>query len=155
LNYLEKVNNKIYLIDSFKGLNPNTNSEYEEKDYNKNIFNNNKKYTFEEIKKIFKKYKQVKIIKGFIPEVLFLNKNFFKKKISFLHLDLNDGVAELKALKFFFPFLAKKAIIIFDDYLFADYKSKKIYDLINKFFKENKLQKPIGLPSGQGVFLKF
>ena len=172
LNYLKekkiKMSNKLFAFDSFAGINKDlitkaeilykknkfikTKSEIA-KDYYKNAINEN--YNFSFVKKNFREFNNVKIIKGWVPEILQKNKkNFKKNSIVFAHIDLNSAEAEKKSLEFIYPYMSKNGVIIFDDYLFQG-ENIEIYRNINKFCDNKRIPRPIGLPTGQGIMTYF
>ena len=139
-------NRSIYLLDSWEGVDQETLLPGEEEmdiNWNKQFEGN-----YEFIKKTFKKYSFVKIIKGFIPETL---PKIDSNKISFLHIDLNSAFPEAEAIKFLWNKIVPGGIILLDDYNQVSREVQK--DTINK------LSKTIGfsvlsLPTGQGLIIK-
>jgi hypothetical protein len=172
LNYLKakkiRMLNKLYAFDSFAGINPDliTKKEYLFKkkfinqkkseiaeDYYKNAISKNYNYNF--VKKTFKSFNNVRIIKGWVPEILYKNQKIFKKNsIIFAHIDLNSAEAEKQCLEFIFPYMNKNGVIIFDDYLFQAHNIE-IFKKINNFCDKKKIPRPIGLPTGQGLMVCF
>ena len=69
--------------------------------------------------------------------------------IVFLHIDLNSAQPTIDTLNFFLPRLSKRAIILFDDYGWIQYKDTR--KAIDEFFsdKNGVLQK---LPTGQAIY---
>ncbi len=87
---------------------------------------------------------------GYIPES-FNCEPKSPDTIIYLHIDLNSAKATLESLRFFYPNLISKGIILFDDYGWIEYgETKKIIDLFLKD-KQGILQK---LPTGQAIFYK-
>lgn len=68
---------------------------------------------YSEVKNYFSVYKNVKLIKGKLPDTLDVIQD---KKIAFLHLDLNNADAERESLERLKYLFVKNAIILFDDY---------------------------------------
>lgn len=102
-------------------------------------------------KENLKEFKQITTYhKGYIPE------SFNKEpkdpvSINYIHIDLNSAIPTLEALKFFFPRLEERGIILFDDYAAANYiQTRKI---INEFFKD-KNGILFEIPTGQAIFYK-
>lgn len=137
---------KFYLVDSFEGLNPKVSSKEELKSYYSHYKENN---LFNETKKNFIKFKNVKIIKGFIPEIL---KSLPITSLSFIHIDLNSVKPEVIAFKYLWKKLNKGGIIIFDDYAQPGIhtKQKKKLDSICKKLNIEILS----LPTGNGLLIK-
>lgn len=150
-NYI-KINHykkKFYLIDTFDGIPKNNLTLLEKKNakyLNEIYFNDN--YYNEMVKK-FKNFFNVKIIKGKIPEILSKLKI---KKVSFLHIDLNNSFAEIKSINFFFSRISKGGLILLDDYAYDEMfrDQKKSWD---KYAKQKKLN-ILTLPTGQGLIIK-
>lgn len=96
----------------------------------------------------FKKFNNVKIIQGRVPEVLI---DHAPDQISFLHIDVNSAQAELGTLKYLFPRLSNGAVCLLDDvgsiYYHENYKqtsnwlSDQGYSIME-------------LPTGQGIVIK-
>ena len=102
-------------------------------------------------KENLKEFKQITTYhKGYIPE------SFNKEpkdpvSINYIHIDLNSAIPTLEALKFFFPRLEERGIILFDDYGAVNYiQTRKI---INEFFKD-KNGILFEIPTGQAIFYK-
>jgi hypothetical protein len=150
----QNIKKKFFLIDTFAGLIKSKISKNEiilwEKSGRdpRNLYNYKKNNTFKIASDKFKNYKNIKIIKGIIPEIL---KKIQINKVSYLHIDLNCAKPEVEALKFFYPKLSRNAIVVFDDYGWQNHIHQK--KLIDKFVKTKK-QKILTLPTGQGLMIK-
>ena len=94
------------------------------------------------------KQKNVKIIKGILPESL---KDNCPKKIAFVHIDLNNTLAEIGVLKFIFDRIVSGGIIILDDFGWSAYSEQQQKE--KDFFQKRNL-KVMELPTGQGIVLK-
>lgn len=142
-----------YLLDTFRGLDPNQVSSEEKMDgiINKNlelIKNGFYVSSSEKVKINFSEWKNIKIIEGTIPDTL---PEITTEKISFLHIDLNCAPPEVAALKFLWDKLVTGAIILLDDYAYKGYHHQK--NAIDEFAKYKDI--PIAsLPTGQGLFVK-
>lgn len=152
VNYLNfnKLNKRFYLIDTYEGIPIDKNLKKNElniaKILNQGHFEGN---YYKIIKKHFKKYSKVKIIKGKIPIIL---KKININKISFLHLDMNNSYAEISAAKILFKKVSKGGLILLDDYtnseLFRELKNSwDKYAILNNF-------NILSLPTGQGLIIK-
>lgn len=152
VNYLNfnKLNKCFYLIDTYEGIPIDKNLKNNElrvaKLLNKTHFKGN---YYKIIKKNFKKYPKVKIIKGKIPLIL---KKIIINKISFLHLDMNNSYAEISAAKILFKKISKGGLVLLDDYsnseLFRELKNSwDEYSRLNNF-------NILSLPTGQGLIIK-
>lgn len=148
---LYKSNRKFYLIDTFTGLVENLISNEEKKEWEKNKTDPRKLYNYDVesvVRNRFKKYKNVKIIKGEIPAIL---QKIKLKKVSYLHIDLNSAIPEIAALNFFWNKIPKGGVIIADDYGWHNHIiQKKKWDK----FIQTKKNKILSLPTGQGLIIK-
>jgi hypothetical protein len=134
-------NKKIYGFDSFEGMNKSHKNK-EERFY---IYED----IFDEIKNKFKNYKNLFLIKGFLPEIL--NNFNFKDGISFLHVDLNNSIPEEESLKKLWPYIIPGGCIVHDDYAHPGYETQKI--MFDNFAKQHNL-KILSFPQGSGVIIK-
>ena len=148
---LYKTNKKFYLIDTFTGLVENLISNEEKKEWKKDKVDPRKVFNTDVesiVRDKFKKYKNVKIIKGEIPAIL---QKLKIKKISYLHIDLNNAFPEVAALNFFWNKIAKGGVIVADDYGWPSHTvQKREWD---KFIQKKK-NKILSLPTGQGLVIK-
>ncbi len=97
----------------------------------------------------FQAYPQVKIMRGFIPEVF---KNGCPEKITYLHIDLNQAQAEIDALAHLFDRIVPGGILILDDYEWSGiYRNQKLQE--DLWFNERHY-KVMPLPTGQGLVIK-
>ena len=71
-------------------------------------------------------------------------------KIAYLSLDMNGGLPELAALKFFYPKIVKGGIIYFDDYGWNYPELRKVVD---DFFSD-KPETLLHFPSGNSIVIK-
>lgn len=92
-------------------------------------------------------YENVNFIEGDIEKTI---KDTRPSKISFLHVDLNNGPLEVEILKELFPSITSGGIILLDDY--ANLGEEVAYELHNKFFAEKNL-KILTTASGQGIVI--
>lgn len=103
---------------------------------------------YDEVRERFKDYPNVKIFKGFLPEIL---KDGSPEKIAYLHIDLNQAPAEIATLDALFERVVPGGIIVLDDYEMFYYRAqKKAED--DWFIKRG--YKVFPLPTSQGIVLK-
>ena len=146
----ENVKKKFYLIDTFSGIPIKQAANIKEKKNMEflNTLNFSGSY-LKHIHLIFKKYNNVKIIEGKIPEIL---KKSSIKKISYLSIDMNNAYAEIETIKFFYNKITKGGIVLLDDYAYGkSFILQKIY--WDKFAKSKGIQ-ILTLPTGQGLIIK-
>jgi hypothetical protein len=97
----------------------------------------------------FASYPQVRIIKGAIPDVFALGS---PSEIAYLHIDLNEAVAEVAALEALFDRIVPGGIVVLDDYEWAGaYRAQKLAE--DPWF-EARQYRVIPLPTGQGIVIK-
>jgi O-methyltransferase len=138
----DDTNPDFYLIDSFSPFVPNEKGQQNETSETSFIYSKGD----EEIRKYFSKYNKVKILKGFIPEVLSSLPN---NEIGFLHIDLNSAVAEKAALDVLKSKLVSGAIVLFDDYGgFGGENQAKVHE----HFAESMGGRLLTLPTGQALY---
>jgi O-methyltransferase len=146
LNFQSLRNKKYFLFDTFSGLDPKFSSK-DELEYWKNHYPD----TYDFVKKSFRRYPNVKIIRGTVPNSL---KTVKIDKVAYLHIDLNSVIPERKTLEFFWPKLVSGGIIVLDDYSSSsverDVKQKNAHDDFAKSVGVTILN----FPGGQGVLIK-
>ena len=148
----KKKNINFYLFDTYKGIPISKISTNEIKNttfMNKNIFKGN---YYEFVKKKFKKNKNVKLIKGILPETIKKN-DYLLKNIVFLHIDLNNANSEIQSIRLLYDRLSYGAVVILDDYCYSEV-FRNLKNKWDKFIK-TKNNSILSLPTGQGVFFKI
>ncbi|RNE93227.1 class I SAM-dependent methyltransferase [Marichromatium sp. AB32] len=103
---------------------------------------------FEEVKKRFRNYKSIHVIKGHVPNSF---SQGFPESIAFAHIDLNQAPAEVATLERVLPILTPGGIIVLDDYGWHGYRAQKeAEDPLLARFGLSALE----LPTGQGLVIK-
>lgn len=142
----EELPKNYYLIDTFEGLSEKYSSKEELKRTGKYYTKNNPWH--EEVVNRFSNFRNAKIIKGEVPDVL---KTLDIDKVSFISIDMNTTIPESEALEFFWPKLVSGVIIVFDDYGFPGHENqKKSHDS----FAASKNLLIYTSPTGQGILIK-
>ena len=116
---------------------------------NENKKNDNLRYSscYNEVIETFKDFKNIKIVKGIIPNIL---QELTFHNISFLHIDLNSSISEIEAINLLWNKMSNNAVILLDDYAYSGYSdTKKAWDQFVRLKKTSVLT----LPTGQGVIL--
>ena len=151
----QKINHSIleknfYLVDSFKGL---SKTSPEDKPLESNTYQHKMgdlKANYENVKDLFSNFKNVKILKGWIPQV-FSSTNS-NEKYCFVHLDVDLYHPTAESLDYFYDKIISGGIIITDDYLSELFPgTRKAWD---EFIKNKNIKDSICLPSGQAVIIK-
>tara|TARA_B100001121_G_C18574338_1_gene566549 strand:- start:97 stop:810 length:714 start_codon:yes stop_codon:yes gene_type:complete len=127
-NYFSKFVNKFYCFDSFEGLK----EDWLGTELPKGHFNLNKK--------VPKLNSNVTPIVGWVEDTLheFLKKH--NPKINFVHMDMDGYKASKFVLEKLKPYLAKNAIILFDElYNYIGWEHGE-YKALNDVFKEDEYQ---------------
>ena len=149
INYINfnQTGKTFYLLDTFKGLDPRYSSENEIKKV-ESIGYEKQNNLYSEVKETFKDF-NVEIIKGSVPDTLHLVKS---KKICYLSIDMNCVIPEVEALEYFWDLLVPGAVIILDDYGYANAhnEQKKAEDA----FAKSKGVQILSLPTCQGLLIK-
>ena len=139
-----------FLIDSFEGL---SDILEEDKPENQKIYQNKKgdlKANLESVENLFKNFKNVNIVKGWIPKVFDLLNE--KNKYKFVHIDVDLYQPTLDSLNYIYEKVVSGGIIITDDYRSPSFPgNQKAWD---KFFKSIGSNSWLSLPSGQAVVIK-
>jgi hypothetical protein len=132
-------------MDTFSGMAPkyssvNEMSRSKSMGYDKDIY--------ESVKDTFKDFKNVKLIKGPIPETL---PNVKSEKIAFLSIDMNCVLPEVLAMEYFWDKIVTGGMILLDDHGFPghDDQRKAHMEFANK---HGAMLLP--LPTGQGLIIK-
>jgi len=104
---------------------------------------------FDRVTAKFQGYRQVRLVKGLIPESFQLG---CPDTISYLHIDLNEAPAEVAALDHLFHRVVPGGIVVLDDYEWAmDYRNQKLQE--DRWF-EKRHYRVMPLPTGQGLVFK-
>lgn len=134
----------LYLFDTWDGI-PRDQLDPGRKD----IDNYKDPSNYGKVKDRFKSFKNVRIIKGRVPDVF--EEIEMPKKISFLHLDMNSSTAEIGALETLFDKMVRGAICILDDFGYSIAKVQAEHEL--EWFSRKGFM-VCELPTGQGLVLK-
>lgn len=148
----EKMQDKrFFLFDSFKGIKLDLLTEAEQESIHSYRSKNERLYCgnyYEITKNNFKDYKNVVLVKGYIPESL---STVEIDKVCYLSIDMNAAYPEVEALKYFWEKLSPGAIVILDDYGFKGHaEQKKGIDRLGNTLGF----KVLTLPTGQGLIIK-
>ncbi|MGA9408694.1 MAG: TylF/MycF/NovP-related O-methyltransferase [Bacteroidota bacterium] len=151
--YLEfgKREKKFYLFDTFEGLKVHDKmTDFERKRFDSQIPSYFEVGLYEKCVRKFSGFENVKLVKGFVPEIL---NSVPIKKVSFLHLDMNNHYPEIAALEHFCDKIERGGIVLFDDYCYSDYY-KDTRAAVDSFLSK-KSQPIFPIPTGQGIIVKY
>jgi O-methyltransferase len=149
MHYIDfkNLNKRFYLLDTFEGFS----EPYllaEEKMPGKIPGSLCYEDCYESVKKTFKEFPNVRIIKGPVPETL---DQIDTDKICYLSIDMNCMAPEIAAAEFFWDKMVCGGVIVLDDYGFkGHYLQKHAFD----DFASKRNVKVLSLPTGQGLIIK-
>ena len=137
-----------YGLDTFEGIDKRYLSSIEANNISGERLKAYGDQSYLDIQTRFKKFKNSNLIQGSIPNIL---QTINLPDANMLHIDLNNALPEVEAIKYFFPKMAANSVILLDDYAFNSAYIQK--ELIDKYFDAKNLPLPISLPTGQGLVL--
>jgi hypothetical protein len=147
LNYLpwqEKLPRRFYLLDSFCGFPPEQRelaASVHRHDYQEDCW--------EEVQQRFASAPNIQFIRGPIPQSLI---HVPTATVAFLSIDMNCAEPEVAALEYFWPKLVPGAVVVLDDYAFAEpYRRQK--EAMDRLAKQLQIS-ILTLPTGQGLIIK-
>ncbi len=136
----------VFLFDTFKGL-PDMNIKHDSALDKKNTYQDT---SVESVKALLDKFNNCNINEGLLQETL---KSAAEKTFCFVHIDCDLYDSIKYSCEFLYPRLNTGGMIVFDDYGYTiDWPGAKL--AVDEFFKDKK-EKPIHLPTGQGVIIKL
>ncbi len=141
-----QLNKRFYLLDTFCGLDEDQLSNKEKSTVGK-LYAEAYPDCYEQVKKNFAEFKNVRIIRGSIPGSLSCVDTDY---VSYLSIDMNCVQPEISTLSFFWDKLIKGAIVLFDDYGHRGHEMQK-YAI--DAFVQSKGTQVLSLPTGQGLLL--
>jgi O-methyltransferase len=144
----QKIDKTFYLLDTFSGLPEDMLTEKEKEAGKKEHFENVYEDCYEQVKRTFANFSNVRIIKGAVPGTLDQVKS---DNVAFLSIDMNSVVPEIAAMDYFWNKLSKGAMVVIDDYAYVTCDLQ--YEAHNKWAKEKGI-KILSLPTGQGLIVK-
>ena len=145
----DSLNRTFYLLDTFEGLDLRHVSH---EDCQCGAIKRNESAFYvrgvESVKANFSQWKNTRIIKGSIPEML---NQVETRNVAYLHLDMNCSPPEVAAMNFFWDRLVPGAVVLLDDYAYRGYESQK--HAMDALAKEKHVM-IVSLPTGQGLLMK-
>ncbi len=148
LQYLDfAASNKcMWLYDSFSGLSDDYSTSAERQvviSAYDDLLN-----WYEDVCKRFAAYTNVKVIKGFVPDVL---RESSPDTIAMLQLDMNAGAAEVAALDVLFDRVVDGGLVLLDD--FGRFENAELHAALNAWF-DGHGHSVLEMPTGQGLVIK-
>ena len=139
-----KLPKKFYLMDTFQGMDEAYSTEAEMKRSHTMGYVD----VYEQVKKTFKEFPNVELVKGPIPDTLPLVPS---KAIAYLSIDMNCVAPEVAALEYFWDRIVSGGVVLFDDYGFPGHEDQK---RAHDAFAMKKNVSILALPTGQGLIIK-
>jgi O-methyltransferase len=102
----------------------------------------------DKVKDRFADTPNVKIVVGKVPEVFEVAS---PSQVAFMHIDMNNDIAERSALEGLWDRVVIGGMVIFDDYGWQAYRPQKV--AIDDFFSTRN-HEVVELPTGQGLVIK-
>lgn len=141
----QRLDKRFFLLDTYQGLDPRFFTDAERAG---GWTGGGYVDCYEDVKKTFSSYPNVRIVRGSVPETL---SQVDSGKIAYLSIDMNNTVPEIAALDFFWPKMVPGAIVVLDDYGWVNRpEQKKAFDAWaarNDAFI-------LRMPTGQGIVVK-
>ena len=138
---------RLFLFDTFSGLVNDLLSPEEIAAGRAEKYGNTYNNTYEAAVATFKSVRNVKIVKGVVPDSLATQPI---ASVSFLHLDMNCAAPEVAALKYFWPKMTKGGFVLMDDYTYIGYEPQHV--ALDEFAKSVG-HEILSLPTGQGLLI--
>jgi hypothetical protein len=137
---------KFYLVDTYRGLIEELQTEEEKK--RQKFYYQDVEDTYQKVAETFSPFDNVIIVRGVIPDIL---ANFEADDIAFLHIDMDSIAPEIAAIEHFWDKIISAGTILLNNYAYPGYEgNKKACDK----FAESKDLTVLTLPTGQGLILK-
>jgi hypothetical protein len=136
-----KANRPLHLFDTFSGL-----PKLSARDNPDNFHNGQYACTLENVKNYLKGYSNVSFYKGLFPESA---GPIMQKRFAFVHLDVDLYESTFNSLAFFYPRMAKGAILVSHDYLWIS----AVHQAFTDFFKD-KPETVMELADNQCMFVR-
>ncbi len=139
---------KFYLFDTFTGVPIETVSAYEAKNVKKLNDNLYTSDVFDFTQSEFKKFKNVELVRGVLPETL---SAIDSVPLSYLSIDLNSASTEMAVISRIWDQIVPGGHVVLDDYGFGQHEEQN--------FAWNEFAASVGkiilaMPTGQGILIK-
>jgi hypothetical protein len=149
----DSLNKTFFLLDTFEGLDQRYVSSEDQMNgalqKNESLLESGFYVRgVESVKANFSEWRNIKIVKGSIPETL---TQVETRNIAYLHIDMNCSPPEVAAIDFFWDRLLLGAIVLLDDYAYQSFESQK--HAMDTFAHTKKVM-IASLPTGQGLLVK-
>nr|WP_245588414.1 class I SAM-dependent methyltransferase [Desulfocurvus vexinensis] len=145
---IDNTDKQFHLVDSYEGLDYDnlTDSERQSGLNTKNV---NYHDLLPGVQKAFAKFKQARVVKGYVPQIL---PEVKAETVSYLHIDMNYMHPEIAAAEYFWERMVPGAVMVLDDYGFRKHIEQK---LAFDEFATRRDTLVLPLPTGQGLIFKY
>jgi SAM-dependent methyltransferase len=139
---------RYFLYDTFRGIPIDERMSEEEKSHA--VALNGKLYfdCYDISQRNFSHFPNATLIRGILPDSLDLKAI---DRLAFVHIDLNNSIAEIGVIEKVWERLVLGAIVLLDDYNFRGYEAQ--YSAWNHFLAERG-HMALSLPTGQGLIIR-
>src|SRR5271169_980184 len=136
------LDKKFYLLDTYSGI-------PDEMKHSSAPLAFDYSECFEDVKKSFAQFPNVRIIRGTVPMTL---QHVESNRIAYLSIDMNCAEPEIAAAEFFWDKMSAGGVLVLDDFCYSEqYKLQN--KAFNEFAKARSLE-VLALPTGQGLVFK-
>ncbi len=143
-----RLNKRFFLIDTFSGLVPEYLSKAEREKGLLEHYAYYKDNSREQVAATFSSFPNVQLIQGAVPDVL---PDVPAAAVSFLSLDMNSTMPEIRAAEHFWERMVPSAVLLLDDYTQKMHSEQRMaFDQ----FAAQREARVLALPTGQGIILK-
>jgi hypothetical protein len=134
---------RFFLFDTYCGLVEEQVTDRDTAAY-RNVYEDCHRFVVES----FRKYRNVVVVKGVVPESL---STVPIDKVAYLSIDMNCAFPEIAALEHFWPKLVSGGVVVLDDYGFSGHEEQK--EGADRFAAARNVR-ILSLPTGQGLLIK-
>ncbi len=144
VNFQRMADRKFYLLDTYKGL-PEQDKPMASVDSYLDFYSE----CYEDVVKTFAEFPNAIVVRGMVPETLAEVKS---EKVCYLSVDMNNPKPEIAALNFFWDKLTSGAVVVLDDYGYANAHNRQKAE-IDQFTRSHGVS-VLTMPTGQGLIVK-
>lgn len=139
---------EFWLFDTFNGIPESMITERERQLGRANHNGQHFSDCYELVQHNFRDYTGIHIVRGEVPATL---AEFPNRRVAYLSIDMNIVEPEIAAIEFFWDRLIPSAVVVLDDYGWAEYRPQK--EAMDDFAQRKGIMIAT-LPTGQGLIVK-
>jgi len=141
------VPKRFFLFDTFEGI-PESQASPEEREHVRSKNARIYRECYEDARETFASFPNVTLVRGTVPESL---RSVSIDQVSYLSIDMNLVMPEIKALEYFWDRLTPGAIVVLDDYGFEGHRHQ--HEAVDAFAVKRNV--PVYTsPTGQGLIVR-